>query len=1059
MKHLPEMVFERKTLFYFLLFAMAAGGVLSFLKIGKLEDPEIAVMMARVVTVYPGATAHEVELQVTAVLEEELSTLADVRNITSKSEQNVSLITVELEMTVPQEEYPQRWDHLRRKVNAAALRLPAGARAPGVIDDYGDVFGMFYAMTAGGYSWEETDRYARFAKQELLGVEGVKRVEIYGSQPPCADVVISTETMGQLGVYPFQVMSAIAGENQTVYPGVLETGGQLVPVGVSDKIGSVDALKNIVITGVHGDQFRLGDIAKVEKGYNTPLRNTLYLNNERALAVSVSMEKGENIVQVGRRVEKKMEEIRSRLPAGVAFRKVFFQPDVVSGAISGFMWNLVASVAIVILVLMVTMGFRSGVIIGVGLILTVLATFPLLLASGGSLHRISLGAFIVAMGMLVDNAIVVQDGILAGLAVGADRATAFTRPARRTAMPLLGATLITVVAFMPVYLSKDTAGTYARDLFIVLSISLLISWLLSLTQVPLFSAGWLKEKRRAAGSPSSESRMHRAVRKTLAFLINHKAATIGAATLLMLLAAYNIRNIRNAFFPDMNYRQIYVEYQLPDGTSPDRVNSDLRAITSYLQTLGEVKMVVSSQGMTPARYCLVRAMGEGGDAYGELIVDLEDYPAVVRMKPILADYLHENFPDARIRIRKYNLSILSSHTVEVEIRGADPAVLRNLGRQVQEIMRRSPYADPYSICDNWNPVGRSLVAHYDQILASRAGVSRSDLGNALLAATSGLPLATFWEGETPYVIRMKTRRSDGGAVEDLKDIPVWSMLPDVGRILETDPLELFTGTRSVEEISRELISPVPLSAVTSGVRLGWEETLVRRSNGQRSLEAQCDPAEGFSPEQLRASIRKEVESLPLPEGYTFRWLGEHDLQKNALRTIFGFLPLSMVLIILILLLLFGDLKRPLIILSVIPLTALGIVPGLLLTRSPFTFMAIVGAFGLIGMLVKNSVVLVDEIVRRINGGIPRYTALVNATMSRIRPVTMASLTTILGMLPLLFDPMYRSMAVTIISGLLAGTLITLVFVPILYAYFFRIRKEEAGEEEIPARSGSGNHEN
>jgi len=1051
--HISEVVFQRKTIFYFLLVAIVVGGILSFLRISKLEDPEVVIMQARVVTIYPGASAHEVELQVTTVLENELSTLSDLNLIMSQSEKNISMITVELKMAVPQKEIPQRWEFLRRKIAAAVPKLPEGVQTPMVIDDFSDVYGMFYAMTAEGYSYEEMKKYAEFVKRELLEVDGVKRVALYGAPEPVADIILPAETMGELGVFPLQIMSAISSRNQTVYPGVLETGDQLVRVGVSDKITSIDDLKEIQIRGIHGDQFRLGDIATIQKGYTTPLRNTMTLNNEKAMAISASMQTGENIIEVGKRVEQKMEKIQGSLPAGFHFEKVFFQPDVVRDAIDGFMWNLVESVAIVILVLMLTMGLRSGVIIGVGLLLTVLASFPVLLASGGTLQRISLGAFIIAMGMLVDNAIVIADGILVDLGKGVKRSVALTRTAKRTAMPLLGATLITITAFLPVYLSKDTAGTYARDLFVVLCISLLFSWVLALTQIPIFSEKWLKVRGEGTTGPRPEGRTHRAVRRVLSFLINHKPATVAVATLLMLLALLNVKNVQNAFFPDFNYNQVYVEYKLPDGTSPDRVNADLRQITGHLLKMEEVKMVVASHGMTPTRYCLVRAISEAGDHIGELIVNFKDYRTMIRMKPVLEKYLYENYPDAKVRIRKYNLSVKSSHTVEVEFRGPDPAVLHRLSDQVQEIMRRTPGTDKYTICDDWHPMGKSMIAQYDPTLATRAGVSRSDLSNALLAATTGLPLGKYYEGETAYTIQMKTRAADGSLLQDLSDIPVWSMLPDVGRLLGIDAMEVLYGTKTTDEITRELISPVPLSTVTSGIDLNWEQTLVHRTNGKRSIQAQCDPVEGFSPAEVRRAMMKEVAAINLPEGYSYKWVGEHDLRKDALRNIFSYLPLSIMLILLILLLLFDDVRKPLIVLVVIPLTAIGVVPGLILTGSPFTFMAIVGAIGLIGMLIKNSVVLLDEIEKQVGEGIPRFTALVNATMARTRPVTMASVTTILGMLPLLTDPMYWSMAVTIISGLIVGTLITLIFVPILYAVAFNIHRDETGESPLVPAGG------
>ena len=1043
--HISELALERRPVVVFLLACILAGGIYAFLSISKLEDPEIVIMQAKVITLYPGASAHEVELRVTDVLEKELSTLSDIHVILSRSEDNVSDILVELKMTVPQKEIPQRWEFMRRKVQAAIPKLPEGAHTPMIIDDFGDVYGMFYAMTAEGYSYVEMEQFANYVRREMLAVEGVNRVHLFGQQTPVVNIILTTETMARLGVFPWQIMAAISTQNSTVYPGIHESGHQLLRVEVNDRISDIEDLKGLVIRSIHGDLFTLGDIASIESGYREPLRHTMHLNNDKAMAIAISMESGENIIALGRRVEERMEEILHYLPAGVHAEKVFFQPDKVKDAIDGFMWSLAASVAIVILVLMLTMGWRSGVIIGIGLMLTVLATFPILMAIDGTLQRISLGAFIVAMGMLVDNAIVVIDGILVDMQKGMDRLQALTRQARRTAWPLMGATLIAVTAFLPVFLSQDTAGTYARDLFIVLCISLLISWLLAMTQVPLFAGKLLKERKSDGDATDMMRKANNAIRKVLLLLINHKVATFAAATILMALAGLGIRHVQNAFFPDLNYDQVYIEYILPDGSSPDMVNRDLAVITNHLLTIDEVTQVVSSHGMTPARYCLVRAIGEAADNYGELIVNFTGYRNMVRMKPVIEGYLRDNFPDAYIRIRRYNLSIKATHTVEVEFRGPDPAVLRSLSEQAQAIMRNNPYTDKHTINHDWHPQGKSLVAWYNQTLASRAGVNRSDVGQALLAATSGIPLGKFYDGQTAYTMQFMSRHADGTMVDDLRDIPVWPMLPNLGNVQEKDVQGLMMGTKTIEELTGQMVSPVPLSAVTSKMSLNWHEPLVRRSNGQRAMQAQCDPAGGFSPAQVRRSMLKEIEDIELPEGYSYDWVGEYELQSIALKNIFRYLPVSIVLILLTLVMLFNGIRKPAIVLLCIPLTAIGIIPGLIITAQPFTFMAIVGAIGLSGMLTKNAIVLLDEIGRQIGDGIPRFTALINATMSRTRPVIMASLTTMLGMLPLLVDPMYSSVAITIISGLLVGTIITLIFVPILYAFFFQITKHEVLE--------------
>jgi multidrug efflux pump subunit AcrB len=1043
--YLTEATFHKKAVIWFVLVSMVVGGILAFRSISKLEDPELVVMMSQIVTVYPGANAHEVEMQVSNIIEEELSSLSDVETIRSKSMPNLSIVTVMLELTVPQKEIEQRWDYLRRRMSEVIPKLPEGAQPPMVFDNFGDVYGMFYAMTGDGYSYKEMSKMAQFIKREMLAVEGVARVEIFGEQQPVTEIVFNPSKMGELGVFPFQVIAAMQGENSSVYPGTLQTGKQLLDISVDGKIASATDVANVMVKGLDGSLFKISDIASINEVYTEPSRNNMQLNNKNALAISLSMESGENIVEVGKRVEKRLEELKRDIPVGYAFDKVFFQPDLVKSAVDGFMWNLLASVLIVIVVLMIFMGFRSGVIIGTGLLLTILATFPILLAAGGTLQRISLGAFIVAMGMLVDNAIVVIDGILVDLKKGVERKKALIHPASRTAWPLFGATFIAVAAFLPVYLSKDAAGTYARDLFVVLCISLFISWALAMTQVPLFAEKLLKSKKTKEDKPLYQSWGYRKLRETLGLLLHYKTASLIVAVLLLAVAAFNFQNIKQTFFPDFNYKQVYIEYRLPAGAGPRKVNEDLQQITGHLLSLDEVQQVVSSHGQTPTRYCLVRPMGEPSDNYGELIVDFEDYETMNRMKPVLSDYLHNNFPDAHTRIRKYNLSIKATHTVEVELSGPDPAVLRDLSARTQEIFRNNPSADPYTIEDDWEQMGQALVARYVQQAGSRAGTSRSDVSNAILAATDGLPIGQYFEGQTSVGIVMKLRNPDGSRIQNLEDIPVWSMLPNLSAVDETAVRELLIGAKSMDELVNELVSPVPLSAVTQGIDLDWQEQVVRRVNGQRAVQVQCEPLEGHSPAQVRKTMLKEIENLPLPEGYKATWIGEHELQGDALRNIFSYLPISIMLIVLTLILLFNDFRKPLIVLICIPMAFIGIVPGMILTGQPFTFMAIIGSFGLMGMIVKNAIVLLDEAETLIAGGSEKYPALINATISRTRPVLLASFTTILGMVPLLTDPMYASMAVAIISGLLVGTLITLLFVPILYAAFYGVKRTETFE--------------
>ncbi len=1036
--HISELVFRRKSLFYFLMVAIIAGGLLSYRSISKLEDPEIVVFLAKVITVYPGASAHEVEMQVTNVLEDVLSELPDIESIRSKSSANVSMIDIELKMTVPQNEIPQRWEFMRRKIQKAMPLLPSGVNPPIILDDIGDVYGMFYSLTADGYTLSELSDYAQYIKKNLLRIKGVNKVAIYGEQPETIEIILSPERMATLGLFPAQIVAAINDYNATLYAGTYQNNDNLLRIHVNGKLNSPEAIANVAIKGLNGELIYLRDIAQIRRTYATPPRNTLHVNNQQALGISISMESGENIVELGKRVDSYMQQLVHQMPTGYKLEKVFSQPEIVNNALNDFLLNLVVSVVIVILVLMLTMSFRSGVIIGSGLLLTILATFPFLHLAGGSIHRISLGAFIVAMGMLVDNAIVVLDGILIDSQARGRKKSTFILAAKKTAWPLLGATLIAALSFLPAILSQDTAGVYIHDLFIVLCVSLLISWILALTQVPLFTAIFLNKKMNKTGATPYQSKSYEWLKNALEFFLHHKFITTALTIILLGLSVYGFFHVKQTFFPDFNYNQVYIEYKLPYGTSPNKMHQDLEEITKYLLSHPEITKVTTSQGMSPTRYCLVRPLGEMADNYGELLVDFTDYKTMIRMKPIFEDYLRKNYPDAYFRIRKYNLSVKASHTVEVEFTGPDPYILKQLADSAMKIMHQSPYIDRNTICNDWEPIGNAIVVQYMQESARRNNTNRTDVALGILAATDGFPITTVYDGQKPVSVLLKLQNTDGTKPSALNDIPIWNLLPNLDNINQETLSQVFMGIKTIDQVKEDLVKSTPLSALSKGVTIQPEEQVVRRTNGRRAIQAQCEPRDEYNPAIARKSIKKAIETIPLPEGYTMQWMGEYELQSTALQNIFRFLPLTILIIIAILIFLFNDFRRPLIVLLCIPMAIIGIVPGLLITQQPYTFIAIIGTFGLIGMLVKNSIVLLDEIEYQKKRGEPPHQALVKSSIARTRPVIMASLTTILGMLPLLNDPMYSSMAVTIISGLLVGTVITLIFVPILYAVFFNV---------------------
>lgn len=1038
---------RRPVLFWSFMVAIMVAGVLSFVQMPKLEDPAVSAKQAMVVVPYPGASAYEVEQEVALLMEDELRALPNVNKVKTECQNGMALFTIEFQMTVLNRDLEQHFDLLRRKVNDVSARLPQGCSSPVVIDDMMDVYGIFYAFTADGYSYPEMYRYARFLRRELQQVKGVKRINIAGNRDEVIRIILSKEQVARNGIMPTQIMAALQSAGSVVNAGKYEGGGERLSIYVDDAIKNEEDIRNLLIPTSDGKMIKLGDIARVERGFSEPQRNGFFVRGKPALAICIALEASAIVPDVGKAVDAKLAEAMKHVPAGMQTEKIFFQPDKVDEAISSFMWNLLESVVIVVLVLVFTMGFRSGLIIGVGLVLTVAVSFPVLLMCGTTLQRISLGAFIVAMGMLVDNAVVIMDGILVDKNRGLGPKTYFYRIGKNTAWPLLGATVIAASTFLCVYLSPDTSGEYAGDLFLVLCVSLLASWALALVQVPVCARYWLPircEKGKNGQTGVLNSPVHVFVRRTVSRFIGCKYTIIILAFVLLFLSLFGMTRVKNLFFSDFDYKQYVVECFFPSATNADHVRDCLLEMSQKLSERPDVERVSVSQGSAPAHYCLVRPMTSGGDCYGELIVDCKDYATVVKQIPEVRRLLREQYPDAYIRLRKYNFSISTSHTVEVEFSGPDPAVLRRLSLQAEDIMRRCPYVDRYSVQNNWKPSGKSLVASFESQNAQRSGVRRSDVANALLAATDGMTIGALHDQERIVLVDLLVRNEDGSRIKNLSDVPVWSTLnlhwP------EADMSAIMGGGFHVDRLQDQMLKAVPLSQVSDSIRLDWDDDVVLRLNGQRVIEAECDPdpdMDEATPAKVVSEIKKDIESIHLPDGYHMRWVGEGEVQGEAIGNLMKFVPITIFLILAILLLLFNSWRKVILIIGCFPFVFCGIVPSLLLTGQPMTFMAIIGMMGLIGMMVKNAIVLVDEIGRlQREDKLSPYRAVVEATVSRVRPVLMASLTTVVGMIPLLTDPMYSSMAITIMGGLTVGTLITLVLLPVSYTVLFRISKTD-----------------
>ncbi len=1030
-------------LVYYFIAILVVGGVASYYNMSKLEDPAIKVPQAMVVTTFPGGSSHDVELQVTDRLEKAIFSMNGIDKLESRSSADLSIITVHLLSTVSDDEYEQHWDILRRKVGDVQRSLPEGVSTSVVIDSYGDVFGMFYALTSDGYTNREMGDYAELIKREVLTIDGISKVELYGVATPVINISIYEDRMATLGVSPAEVIQTLNGQNKTIYSGSFESGDQRIRVSVNDRYRSSEDIADLIIAGHESDQMRLRDIAMVESDYATPLRNALTYDGKPAIGISISALEGTDITKIGVEVEALLERLRqSHLPIGIDYNKVFFQPERVSEAVNSFIINLICSVAIVIVVLMFAMGLRSGILLGTTLVVTVLGSLLLLSAFDGTLQRVSLASFILAMGMLVDNAIVVVDGILIDLKKGRLTSRALTDIGQKTAMPLLGATLIAILAFFPIFLSPDTAGVYVRDLFVVLAVSLLLSWVLSLTMVPL-QARKLLVNSTVKEESKMTVKMQNMLRKVLTWTLHNRTISVIIALASIGGSVWLYSLLPQSFFPDLNYNQLYIEYKLPESYSSKATEESINSITNYLMEREDVTHVTASLGATPSRYNLVRSIAIPAMSYGDFIVEFTDEKSLVEAIPDLQQYLTDNYPEAYVRVKRYNL-MFSKFPIEATFKGPDPDVLRDLTQQAQQIMAQNDNVT--LITSDWERKVPMLEVDYTQPVARSLGLSRQDVGISLLASTEGIPVGEIYDGVTSERIVIKCVDADGMPIERLESAPIFSMLPSLS-VLNRETLQgLMTGAISQADILSEALATTPLSQTIDGVKLKWEDPVIIRHNGQRAMRAQCNTIIGASAEDVRNEICEAIEAIELPVGYSLMWQGEYEAKSTTLRYLFANLPLAIMLMIAILIMLFKDYRKPLIILLCVPLLFVGAVVGVFISGKSFGFVAICGVLGLIGMMIKNGVVLMDEINFQIGEGKEPFKAILDSSAIRFRPVMMASLTTILGMIPLLPDDMFGALAATIMGGLLFGTIITLIFIPILYSILFGIKTDDKTDE-------------
>ena len=1047
--NLARFAVEHKTLTNFVVALLVVGGLWSYTQLGRLEDPDFTVKIGIVVTQYPGASPEEVELEVTDRIEQAIQEMPQLDTLYSFSRAGLSIIKVDMKQEYWADRLPQVWDEMRKKIRDVVPHLPPGVLKPDIIDDFSFVFGFVLAVTGDGYSYAELEDYVKFLRKELSLVPGVASVDLWGVQPKVIYLDVTEAQLATLDITTEDILATLATQNMVVNAGSLEVPGQRFRIETSGEFKTPEdigellirrTLVDMAVTGVAqltaeagavasqarsrrlNDGIRLKDVATIRQGYLEPPITQMRYQGEPALAIQLANVTGGNLVETGKALDARLAELKRQLPAGIEVTKFTWQSDLVSESINGFVLNLAEAVAIVLAVLALSMGWRMGLIIGWALIVTILGTFVVMQAMGIDLQRVSLGALVVALGMMVDNAIVVADNAAVAMARGKNRVEAAIEAAAKPGLALFGASIVAVMAFYPVFAAKTDAGEYAQTLFIVVGISLVLSWVLAMTMTPLNCISLLKAP--AAGADAGDdpygSGFFRSYRRALEAAIRWRALTIGGMTVLLIAATLGfVGGVPQQFFPDSTRAQFMIDYWAPQGTPIQNVSADLRAIEAKLVDDPRVKDVGTFLGAGGPRFYLPVDPEFPYSSFAQLIVNTPSFDEVDPLVAELEPWLNENYTQALTRVRKYTVGPGDTWPFELRISGpaeADLNTLRELGEQGMAILKQSPLTK--HVRTDMRQRTQKLVVDYDQERARWSAVSRHNIAAATRRAYDGTPVGLYREGD--------------------------DLLPIIARNVDAER-ERAPGQLDVLQVAPTLApKTIPLGQVTQDIRLEWEDPIITRFNRRRQVAVQATPA-GVTFPTLRASVIDKFEAIELPPGFSLFWDGEYDSTLRAqLSLIPGMVP-AFVIMTVIIVALFNAVRPALVMGLTVPFALIGITAIFLPTQTSFGFMALLGAMSLVGLMIKNSIVLIDEITANEATGMSLYDATVTAGVSRLRPVLLGAGTTVLGVIPLVQDAFWISMALTIMFGLTFGTILTMLLVPTFYATLYRIPSPKTGK--------------
>jgi multidrug efflux pump subunit AcrB len=1020
---------NNRTVFVAMLLAVI-GGYVAYHRLGRLEDPEFTIKQALIVTPYPGASAEVVAIEVTNPIEIACQQLGQLDYVESESSRGQSVVIARIKDQFDRHRIPQVWDELRRKINDVQPRLPPSVRGRSiVVDNFGDVFGVFLAITGDGYSFPELRRYAEFLRRELLLVENVKSVELFAPQEEVVFLEISRPRLAQLGLNEEWIYSKLQERNIAADGGRVRVGDQHIAIDPKGAFASADDMLGLVIgSDRSGRQLFLKDVATIERGNREPPRRLLRYDGKPAIGLGISTVLGGNVVVMGDGIRKKLDELKQYQPIGIEFGEINFQPAAVRDAINEFMWNLGKAVSIVVIVLLLAMGWRTALIIGIVLFLTIMATFLVMSFHGELLmERVSLGALIIALCMLTDNAIIVIETCKVGIERGENKLEVVRDAVAQNQWPLFGATAIGILAFAAIGVSDDASGEVANSLFWVILISLSLSWVSSVTVTPLLSYYMFHPQSGGGGEQKDpyDTLPFRLYRSFLRFALRFRWAVVLVCIVAFISAIYGFRHVRQSFFPNPDRPQFMVDAYLPAGTHIRETEAFADDVQKHLQRLPNVTHVTSFIGSGGLRFLLTYSPERENRAFVQFLVDVDDWRKIEGLIGEVQKHLDETYPNANAVAKKFLLGPGDGGRIQARFQGPDPAKLREIGDCAVKILQ----AEPTAVCvrSDWREPVKVLRPDLHDLQARRNGITRVEVAQAL---------ETSFEGRVVGFYREPGDAGVGTFPQETRLLPIIARPP----VSERDDVSVINSLQIWSPAAGRMI---PLSQVATGAEVVWENPIIMRRDRFPTLTVHADPRTGL-PSQLFDRVRSQIEQLELPAGYALEWGGEHEDSTRARASVFRPVPYFLAVMVFICVCLFNSIRSTVLMWLIMPLAIVGVTAGLLITNMPFTFMALLGVLSLGGELIKMQIVVLSKIIAEIDKGKAPYQAILDGATTKVRPVCMVVFTTVLGMIPLLKDPFFGAMAAGLMFGLAFATLLCLIVTPVLYSIFFRIEPEPQG---------------